>query len=50
MVAGGKIINMALLIPAGTVCTMGPQFYKGGPNLPLIRGLGPQFNGGPKIS
>ena len=28
---GGKIIN----IPAGTIYTRGPQFYKGGPNLLL---------------
>ena len=44
---GGKIINTALLIPAGASILRGPQFYKGRLNLPKGGGGG-QFNGGPE--
>ena len=28
---GGKIINTALLIPAGAICTTGASVFQGGP-------------------
>ena len=38
---GGKIINTALLIPAGALyTTTGAPVLKGEPNLPLKRGRG----------
>ena len=41
------MINTAFLIPADALYITGPQFYKGGPNLPLKRGQCPPNLMGP---